>query len=75
MDRHERDDVRDYQKKFLHDMAKFEKKMVRWELNGSELERVEPELEPGKKRIITVFQDESLFHANKYKQSIWYAPE
>jgi len=75
MDGHERDNVRDYRKKFLHDMAEFEKRMVRWELKGSELERVEPQLEPGKKRIIAVFQDESSFHVNKYKQSIWYAPE
>jgi len=28
MDGHERDDVKEYRKVFLHDMAKFEKRMV-----------------------------------------------
>jgi len=74
MDGHERDDVKEYRKVFLRDMAKFKKRMVRWEFKDSELERVEPQLGPGEKRVITVFQDESSFHANEYKQNIWCAP-
>jgi len=74
MDGHERDDVKEYRKVFLRDMAKFEKRMVRWEFKDSELERVEPQLGPGEKRVIAVFQDESSFHANEYKQNIWCAP-
>ena len=74
MDGHERDDVREYRMVFLKKMESLEKKMVRWEFNNPGLLRVEPELRPGKKRIIAVFQDESSFHANEYKQNIWCAP-
>ena len=75
MDGHERDDVREYRNNvFLRDMALFEKRMVRWEFNNSKLERVEPQLRPGEKRVIAIFQDESSFHANEYKQNIWCAP-
>ena len=50
MDGHERKDVREYRDKdFLPLMASFERRMVRWELKESVLERIEPELEPGKK--------------------------
>ena len=74
MDRHERDDVREYRdSSFLPLMASFERRMVRWEANESGLEHVEPKLGPDEKRIITIFQDESLFHANEYKQDIWCA--
>ena len=56
MDGHERDDVREYQNNvFLHNMALFKKRMVRWEFNNSKLERVEPQLCPGKKRVIMIF--------------------
>ena len=71
---HERDDVREYWKVFLCDMVKFKKRMVRWEFKDSELEHIEPQLGPGEKRVIAVFQDESLFHANEYKQNIWCTP-
>jgi len=74
MDGHERDDVKEYWKVFLHDMAKFEKRMVQWEFKDSELKCIEPQLGPGEKRVIAVFQDESSFHVNEYKQNIWCAP-
>jgi len=49
--------------------------MVYWEPKDTELECVEPKLKPDKKQVIVVFQDESLFHTNEYKQNIWCAPE
>jgi hypothetical protein len=36
--------------------------------------RVDPDLGPNEKRVIAVFQDESSFHVNEYKQDAWYAP-
>ena len=53
----------------------FERRMVCWELKESVLKHIEPELEPGEKQVIVIFQDESSFHMNKYKQNIWYAPK
>jgi len=76
MDGHERDDVRKYrEEKFLPKMKSFERRMVRWECKDSKLVCVEPQLKPGEKRVIAVFQDKSSFHANEYKQNIWCAPE
>ena len=75
MDGHERQDMKEYRNDtFLPLMAKYEKSMVKWTLVGVELKREDPVLEPGEKRIVPIFQDESLFHANKYKQNIWCVP-
>jgi hypothetical protein len=75
MDGHEREDVREYRNnKFLPLMAEYEKAMVKWNLVNSELKREDPILGPGEKRIVPVFQDESSFHANEYKQNLWCAP-
>jgi hypothetical protein len=56
-------------------MASFERRMVCWEAKELGLEHVEPKLGPDEKRIITIFQDESLFHANEYKHDIWCTPK
>ena len=78
MDGHERPDVVEYWKnKFLPLMALHEKNMVQWVTNGSnssELVRIDPKLGPDDKRVIVVFQDESSFHVNEYKQTLWCAP-
>jgi len=69
--------VKDYhQNIFLPLMALHARKMVQWKPSesGSELMRIDPDLGPGEKRVIAVFQDESSFHANEYKRIIWYAP-
>ena len=72
MDGHKRPDVVEYRNEtFLHLMESHQKKMVTWELEGSELVRIDPVLSPGKKRIVALFQDESSFHANEYKRTIW----
>ena len=72
MDGHERQDMKEYQQNvFLPQMAKYEKAMVKWRLVGSELRQEDPVLGPGERRVIPIFQDESSFHANEYKQSIW----
>ena len=53
-------------------MAEYERQMVRWAENeDGTFERVEPELQPGEKRIIALFQDESSFHAGEYKSNVW----
>jgi hypothetical protein len=75
MDGHERPDIVEYRKNtFLPLMALHEKKMVQWVANESGLVCVEPDLGLDEKRVIAVFQDESSFHANEYKQIAWCAP-
>jgi hypothetical protein len=76
MDGHERDNVKKYrQEVFLPKMAEYEQAMVKWKLVGSELKHENPVLGPRERRILPIFQDESLFHANEYGQSIWCAHE
>jgi hypothetical protein len=73
MDGHERPDVVEYRNKvFLPLMASLERRMVQWVPEGSGLVRIDPELAPGEKRVIAVFQDESSFHVNEFKRSVWY---
>jgi hypothetical protein len=75
MDGHERPKVREYHHNvFLPLMAQYQKRMVQWLPEGMGLVHVDPILGPGEKRIIAVFQDESTFHVNEYKQNIWCAP-
>jgi hypothetical protein len=71
MDGHEREDVVKYRNNvFLPAMAKYEARMTRYE--GPDLTPVEPNLAPGEKKIIALFQDESCFHAHDNKSSAWY---
>ncbi|KAF9502809.1 hypothetical protein BS47DRAFT_1374526 [Hydnum rufescens UP504] len=51
-------------------MAKFESVWLGYE--GEDLKRHEPNLQPGEKRIIAQFHDESCFHANEFKSSAWW---
>ena len=75
MDGHERADVVEYHNNtFLCLMAEHQERMVKWEVEGSEVVHIDPVLKPGKKRVIALFQDESTFHANEYKRTIWCAP-
>ena len=78
MDGHKRPDVVEYWKNmFLPLMALYKKNMVQWVTNGSNLSKlvhVDPKLGPDDKRVIVVFQDESFFHINEYKQTLWCAP-
>ena len=73
MDGHEQSDVVKYRNEiFLPLMTKYELLMVKWvEHENGMFERVEPELGPGEKQIIALFQDESSFHAGKYKSNVW----
>jgi hypothetical protein len=76
MDSHERPDVVEYQNNvFLPLMASFEQRMAQWirRPECAELVCVEPELGPDEKQIIAIFQDESCFHVNDHKQTMWYA--
>jgi len=75
MDGHERPDVVEYRNDvFIPLMTSLERRMAHWDSRGSELVRIDPELGPGEKRVIAVFQDESCFHVNEFKKTTWYAP-
>ena len=75
MDGHERPDVVKYRDDvFLPLMASYERCMVQWKPEGAGLVRIEPDLGPGEKRVIAVFQDESCFHVNDNKQTTWCIP-
>ncbi|KAF9502709.1 hypothetical protein BS47DRAFT_1464248, partial [Hydnum rufescens UP504] len=70
MDGHERPDVVEYcDKIFLPAMENYEWCMAQY--NGENLDQKEPNLQPGEKRIIAQFHDESCFHANEFKKSAW----
>jgi hypothetical protein len=76
MDGHKREDVREYQSHvFLPLMELLERRMAKWvpQPRSPGLMCKDPELNPGEKRVIAVFQDESSFHVNEYKQNLWYA--
>ena len=61
---------------FLPFMALHANKMAYWEPKESKpgLMCIDPDLQPGERWVIAVFQDESSFHANEYKRTIWYIP-
>lgn len=73
MDGHERPDVVEYRKSFLHRMAQFESRMAKYEFvaNDQPLLRVSPQLNPGEKEVIPNFQDETCFTVNEYKSRAW----
>lgn len=75
MDGHERADVVKYRNDvFLPLMESYQGRMAKWEPQESQLVRIDPVLGPGEKRIIVVFQDESCFHVNEYKRTLWCVP-
>lgn len=73
MDGHERIDVVKYREEvFLPKMKLYERRMVQFDFDGDKLHRTEPELTPGERVLIPMWQDESCFQANDYKKSAWY---
>lgn len=73
MDGHEWDDVVKYHNEmFLPLMAEHERCMVKWTENeNGQFKCLEPQLHQGEKQVIPIFQDESCFHAGKYKLNVW----
>ena len=57
-------------------MAGFEARMAKYEFVAADkpLLRVPPQLQPGEKKVIVNFQDESCLTVNEYKSRAWYAP-
>ena len=57
-------------------MKELEWCMAEWvpQPGAPELMCKDPELNAGEKWVITVFQDESSFHVNEFKQNIWCTP-
>ncbi|SRR6266851_3672495 len=75
MDGYKRPDVIKYWDDiFLLLMALYKQCMVQWRSEGSGFERIEPDLGPNEQRVIAVFQDESCFHVNNNKQTLWCVP-
>ena len=75
MDGHERPDVVEYRNNvFLPLMALYKTCMVQWKAKGVGLTCVEPDFRPEEKQVIAVFQDESCFHINDNKQTLWCVP-
>ena len=73
MDDHEWCNVVKYRNEvFLLLMAEYEILMMKWiKCKDGTFDCVKPELGPGEKQIITLFQDKSSFHAGKYKSNVW----
>ena len=40
-------------------------------IEGTEMKRIDPELEEGQLRIIALYHDECCFHANDDAQDLW----
>lgn len=72
MDGHEREDIKKQQQDmFFLKMAKYEDTMVKQVPARSELIYKDAKLGTREKRIVSIFEDKSLFHANEYKAIIW----
>jgi hypothetical protein len=70
MDGHKRLDVVEYcNVVFLSLIASLKKQMVQWIQRGSKFKCIDPDLGPGKRRVIALFQDKSSFHVNEFKKS------
>lgn len=69
-DGHERGDVVAFRKKFLNEMASYQKRMFTYV--GDDLETaIRPELRDGEQPIILVTHDESCFSSHEGKTTIW----
>ncbi|KIL54192.1 hypothetical protein M378DRAFT_188729 [Amanita muscaria Koide BX008] len=70
LDGHERPDVIEYcEEIFLPHLLGYERRMAKYE--GPELNRIEPDLEPGEREIIPVWQDETCCQQNDFVSSMW----
>jgi hypothetical protein len=69
MDGHERVDVVDYRQEFVVRMVKYQESMISYGDDG--MEEILPSLKAGEKRIVFVAHDESAFHQNDAKGSLW----
>src|SRR5438128_3678698 len=68
-DGHEREDVVEYRRIFLSEIAKFEKYMATYE--GEDMKRIAPILNLGEKEHILVVHDECIFYSNDGKRGAW----
>jgi hypothetical protein len=70
MDGHEQEDVVKYRNNvFLPRMKEFESWMTHYVLEDGALKPVKPDLGPGQKKVIALFQDESSFHVALFNLS------
>src|SRR6266498_4394865 len=68
-DGHERDDVVEYRKKFLEEVAKYEPYIANYE--GETMDKILPNLQNGEKEHILVTHDECIFYSNDGKRGVW----
>src|SRR5262249_19872730 len=69
-DGHERDDVVEYRRNFLQEIAGLRERMATYE--GDTMDQVvPPALPPGIREIVPVTQDESIFYANDGTTKSW----
>jgi hypothetical protein len=67
-DGHERDDVVEYRKKFLEEVAKYEPYIANYE--GETMDKILPNLQTDKKEHILVTHDECIFYSNDGKRGV-----
>jgi hypothetical protein len=72
-DDHNRSDVVKYRDEvFLAEMAEYEKRMRKYEVQGDGTTRVvEPVLKEGEKNVVLVTHDESTFYSNECSRMVW----
>ncbi len=68
-DGHERDDVVEYRKIFLEEIAKYEPYMASYD--GETMEKILPNLKDNEKEHIFVTHDECIFYSNDGKRGVW----
>ena len=64
-DGHERDDVVEYRKKFLEEVAKYEPYIANYE--GETMDKILPNLQNSEKEYILVTHDKCIFYSNDRK--------
>lgn len=71
IDGHEREDVKEYRKKFLEEMEPLTLRMKQYENIDNILVEIPPVLENGEKEVVMVCQDECAFKSNDSAKLIW----
>jgi hypothetical protein len=75
IDGYKRPDIVKYRNNvFIPLIALYERHMVQWKSKGVGLVHVKLDLRLEEKRVIAVFQNESCFHINDNKHTIWCTP-
>ena len=77
IDGHEREDVVEYRRRFVHRFQEYERRFHSWDNAGNELPRPRGFLVPGavgRFRLVLITHDESTFYQNDQRQVHWGCP-